>query len=113
MVSIKITKKLLDNYRDYKIDLAMSDIKENFNYTVIEYMIQNGWTLIKFKESLGDLLSITINVETGEILNKETHGMSDKDLKIFMEMMKSKSTYTEYEGYKYEGSFGNPYDIKF
>ncbi len=86
MITIRINKKFLDNYRQYKIDLVNGEVEKDINYTVLEHIISNGVSsLSELYEKLDDNRSVTILVKTGEVvdteLSKEAEYKLNKDIK--------------------------------
>ena len=73
--TLKITKKFIIGFRNYKIDNLLGDETNDSNYLIFEKVVKrvksgNGTEPLAYLiETLGDYVSMTIDIESGAVLN--------------------------------------------
>ena len=68
-MKIEISKKLLDSYRDYKLDLLEDSVSESFIYSQLQDIISRKYSLSDLYELLIGREYIIIDIKTLHVSN--------------------------------------------
>lgn len=104
MLELTVNKKLLDTYRDYKIDLIEGRAEEQITFTALEHIIQKGFkSLQDLYYEIVDNESIVVCVVTGNIerynskLSKFNKKLLDNYIKYMSDQNKIDESVDDYK----------------
>ena len=118
MLDITINKKLLDSYRDYKIDLIEDKVEERIIFKVLEHIISSGLkSLSDLTSELSDYESIIVCAITGEVKvknNKYRHEeIAREQLEEYLKHLGVEKKPSKWGGYTDGTEDFNGYKVKY